>query len=211
MIDKLDLVFVNITDVSKSALASLHLKYLPTPFSGRPGAKLLELYYRVLSEENSAFGIAAVLNGKTLGFACAVGNASFLQGRLLKRFSFLIFYWAFRQIICKPQILGGLVRRLLMPGSKETGRWKCSSDFLDWYTYRPIVVEEQYRKYRIADSLTNILIKEAERRKVPGLIAIVGQSNSRSLRHFSRHNFCELWKDNNTTVLVKYLEIQPQK
>jgi hypothetical protein len=96
MMDKLDFVFINITEVSKSELAFLHLTYLPTPFSGRPGVKLLELYYQVLSEENSAFGIASVLNGKTVGFACAVGNTFFLQKkRLIKSFPFVIFLLGF--------------------------------------------------------------------------------------------------------------------
>ncbi|MEX2493396.1 MAG: hypothetical protein WD425_16710 [Nitrospirales bacterium] len=208
MMNKLDLDFINIKEVQKSELASLHLRYLPTPFSGSPGSKLLELYYRVLSEESSAFGIAAVLNGTTVGFACAVGNAHFLQERLVKRFPFLILYWAFRQILYKPKILVRLLKRLINPGSKETRSWQCSADLINWYTYRPVVVEEQHRKYRIADSLTKLLIEEAERRQVPGIIAIVEQSNTRSLRHFSRHNFFELCKVHSTTVLIKSLSNQ---
>ena len=65
-------IIKNIASIPKLELATLHLKYLPTPFTGLSGLKLLDLYYDALSEVDDAFGWAAVVGGRTAGFACAV-------------------------------------------------------------------------------------------------------------------------------------------
>lgn len=205
---QVDPAIVNITGVPKSEVASLHLRYLPTPFSGIPGSKLLERYYRGLCEDNNSFGFAAVMNGKTVGFSFAVKNTNYNRKSMVKRSPFFIFYWAFRQIIARPQLLVGLVRRLLRTKSKGGDTWHRPADLEGWYTYRPIVVDEPYRKCRVADLLTKQLIEEARCRNIPGILAVVAQSNIGSLRHFSRNNFFEVWKCKDFTVFGKDLGIQ---
>lgn len=200
-------VIVNFSTVPKAELASLHIQYLPTPFMGKPGIKLLELFYNTLSEDFHSFGFAAVLDGKTIGFSCAVKNVNQIQTRMFKQFPFFIIYWAFRQMLERPKVFGELVWRLFGRKSNNEERWLRPPEIKGWYTYRPVVVDEPYRKYRIADLLTNQLIKEARYRKIPGILAVVAQSNIRSLRHFSRNDFFEVWKGKGFTVLGKDLSI----
>lgn len=197
-------ILVHIESVPKSAIASLHLRYLSTPFSGKPGEKLLELYYEALSVTEQSIGLAAVLNGQTVGFACAVSDVRQIQSQLLKRSFFSISVWGFAQVLCKPQIWGGLVRRLASR-TPQTSHWQRPDDLAGWYTYRPVVVDESYRKYRVADLLTQRLLEEAERRKIPGIISFVDQSNFRSIRHFSRNGFQKVWSNENSIVFGKKL------
>ena len=169
-------VIINITSIPRAELASLHLKYLPTAFIGQTGLKLLELYYDALSEVDDAFGWAAIVDGCTAGFACAVRSMKSIQHMLLTRFPVRLFHWSLMQVLCKPQVLANLGRRFA-PSARGNVKWHRPAEWSEWYKYRPLVVDEAYRRYRLADILTHSVVEEARRRGVPGLISIVERSN----------------------------------
>lgn len=199
-------VIVNIASVPKSTLASLHLRYLPSAFTGFTGLKLLELYYDALSEAEDAFGLVAVVEGCTAGFACAIRSKKSIQHLLFMRFPLQVCHWSLMQVLHKPQILVDLMRRRrLAPSASDGKQWQRPADWDEWYTYRPLVVDAGYRKYRLADSLTHHLIAEAKQRGVPGLISIVERSNSPARVTHMRHGFREVWRGEDRIVFAREL------
>ena len=204
-------VIVNMTSVPKDTLASLHIKYFPTDFTGSTGLRLLELYYDALTQVDDAFGWAAVVDGYTVGFACAVRNTKSVQHMLLSRSPGQFFYRSMTQVLHKPQILVDWVRRLTSSANaKGSIPWQRPADWADWYTYRPLVVDEAYRHYRLADALTHHLVEEAKGRGIPGLISIVERSNSSARVTHVRHGFREVWKGQDRIVFAKELiHIEP--
>ena len=199
-------IIVHLETRHKSALATLHLRYLPTPFSGQPGAKLLELYYNSLSVAEQVIGLVAVLDEIPVGYACAVRDAREVQRRLLRQAPLSIGFWVLIQILYRPQVWLALGRRLTV-STTQTSNWQRPDSFKDWYTYRPVVVDEPYRKYRVADLLTEHLLNEASQRKIPGILSIVEKSNFRSFRHFLRHGFQEVWGNEQSIVLGRELRL----
>ena len=197
-------VITSVIAIPQSALAALHLKYLPTAFTGRTGIRLLELYYAALSQVDDAFGWAAVVDGRTAGFACAVRSTKSIQHVLLRRSPVRLVWWSLMQVLHRPQVLMHLVHRL-RPSAPDTMQWQRPTDWREWYTYRPLVVDEAYRQYRLADTLTHKLVEEAKRRGVPGLISIVARSNSAARVTHIRHGFREVWRGGDRIVFAKEL------
>jgi GNAT superfamily N-acetyltransferase len=195
-------IIVEVTSIPKSELASLHLKYLPTAFSGFAGLRLLELYYNALSQVDDAFGWTAVVDERVAGFACAIRSMQSIQHILLTRSLVRSLQWSVIQILCKPQLLADLVRRLV-PSAAATKQWQRPVDWREWYTYRPLVVDEAYRKYRLADLLTRCVVEEAARRGVPGLISIVQRLNSQARVTHVRNGFREVWKGEDCIVFAR--------
>jgi GNAT superfamily N-acetyltransferase len=197
-------VIVNITSIPKSALASLHLKYFSTPFSGLAGLKLLELYYEALSELDDVFGWAAVVDGYTAGFVCAIRSKKSIQRMLLTRTPMRLLHWSLMQVLCRPTLLVNFVRRLTTP-ARDSGQWQRPAAWSEWYTYRALVVDQAYRQYRLADALTHHLVEEAKRRGVPGLISIVERSNSAARVTNVRNGFREVWRGDDRIVFAREL------
>jgi hypothetical protein len=197
-------VIVNIKSVPKSGLASLHLKYLPTPFSGLPGERLLELYYSALCMVDDAFGWAVMINGRTVGFACAIGSMKSIRRTMLVRFHVRVLFWYAVQIVHSPRTLIDLVRRLA-PARTDAKQWRRPGVWREWYTFRPLVVDEAYRKYSLSDSLTRCLVGEARARGVQGLVGIIERSNSESRVTHARNGFQEIWRGENYVVVAREL------
>jgi GNAT superfamily N-acetyltransferase len=197
-----DPVVVSITSIPKSGLALLHLRYLPTPFSRLPGRRLLELYYDAMCQVDDAFGWAVVVDGHTAGFACAVRNMKSIQRALLARSHVRVLFWYCVQILCNPRMLMDLVGRLV-PSRTDSAQWQRPAEWSEWYTYRPLVVDEGYRKYGLSDLLTRCLVAEAKKRGVPGLLGFVERSNSRSRVTHVRNGFREVWRGEEYVVFAR--------
>lgn len=162
---------------------------------------MLELYYDALSEVDDAFGWAAVVGGRTVGFACAVRSTKSIQHRLLTRSPVRLFHRFIAQVLRRPQVPVNLVRRL-GPSANDGIQWQCPADWADWYTYRPLVVDEAYRHYRLADALTHRLVEEATRSGVQGLISIVERSNSTVRVTHVRNRFRKVWRSEDRIVFA---------
>jgi hypothetical protein len=67
------------------------------------------------------------------------------------------------------------------------------------------VVAEAYRKYRLADVLTQHMIEEAARRRAPGLMGIVERINSQSRVTHIRNGFREVWRGTDRIVFAREL------
>ena len=199
-----NLAIVDIASISKSELAAFHLKYLPTPFIGQAGLKLLELYYDALSQMDDAFGWVAMVDGHTAGFACAIHRQKDILRALLARSPGSLLRWLCMQLLRKPHILGNLVGRLATSPADDE-HWQRPAEWSEWYTYRPLVVDEAFRQHRLADALTQSVLAEAQRRGVPGLISFVGRGNSSARVIHVRHGFREVWKAKDRTVFVREL------
>lgn len=199
-------IIVNIVSISKIEMASLHLRYLPTAFSRLPGLKLLELYYDALSKVEDAFGWAVLVEGQVVGFACAVRNVNSILRRLIKRSCARLLFWYAIQILYKPRMLIDLSGRFFI-SKADKGQWRRPASLRGWYTYRPLVVDEAYRKHHLADLLTQSLSEELKKRGVPGVISIVERSNTQSRLHLQAHEFYEVWKGKDYVVLIRELNI----
>jgi GNAT superfamily N-acetyltransferase len=197
-------VIVSVKLAPKSALASLHLKYLPTPFSGLPGLRLLELYYNALCMVDDAFGWAVMIDGRTAGFACAIGSMRSIRRAMVVRFHVRVLFWYAVQIARRPRMLVDLVRRLA-PARTEAKQWQRPGGWREWYMYRPLVVDEAYRKYGLSDSLTRCLVEEARARGVQGLVGIIERSNSESRVTHARNGFQEIWRGEDYVVVAREL------
>ena len=193
---------VDVQTVPAREIGRLHMRYLATPFVGRPGHKLLELYYQALTNAPSTFGCAALIDGCVAGFACAIHIQGAVYRELLARSWIRLLGWSFAEILLCPGMIVRLPMRLI-PSRKETNNWQRPDTWADWYTCRPLVVAEEYRQYGVADALTECLIAEAKKRQVKGLIGVVQPANGPSRVIHIRHGFREVWRDEERIVFAK--------
>jgi GNAT superfamily N-acetyltransferase len=196
---------VDIASVPASALADLHVRYLVTPFCGRPGRKLLELYYDTLTRRDDAFGLAAVVGGEIAGYACVVRDPRSVQLAALRRAPVRLAWWALAQVAVRPRLLARFAARL--HGAPRGGiTWRPPEEMKDWWPYRPLIVAEPYRQYGVADVLMDAVLAEARRRGVPGLIGTAERTNARSRVNLVRGGYREVWRNDEYVVLVKPVE-----
>lgn len=195
---------VDIASVAKSEVAALHLQYLTTPFCGRPGQRLLELYYETFARRDDAFGLVAMVDGQIAGYACVMRDTRAVQLAALRRAPFRVAWWALAQVAMRPGLLAGLVGRLRGGGIS----WRPPDEMKGWWPYRPLIVAEPYRQHGVADLLMQAVLEEACRRGIPGLIGTAERANARSRVNLIRGGYREVWRDDEHVVLVRPVEPQ---
>jgi GNAT superfamily N-acetyltransferase len=193
---------VDIATVTPSALAAMHLHYLVSPFRGRSGHKLLELYYETFTRTPDTFGFVALVDNQIAGYACVMRDTRAVQAAVLRRAPFRLAWWALAQVLRHPRlVLDPLVRF----GGERRGRigWQRPDEMKGWWSYRPLVVAEPYRKHGIAGLLMQAVFAEAEARRIPGLIGTSERGNAQSRVNLVRNGYREVWKDDEFCVFVK--------
>ncbi len=181
MIKKLEPAFGN-------ALAQLHLKYLRTPFQGKPGKELLRQYYQAVSAEQGATGYVAIQQNEVNGYVCGVWDAVQLRKILLLRSGATVLFWSIMQILQKPSLAAGFLSRL--KGSEnlslpDTG-----------YELRPIVVSPEFRGSGLAAELTNRLLQDAAQRGFSKIYLFTEQNNQPANRFYQRFGFRQVGEIN---------------
>jgi GNAT superfamily N-acetyltransferase len=192
---------VNLASVAKSDIAALHLRYLVSPFSGRPGRKLLELYYDTFARTKDAFGLVAVIDGQVAGYACVMRDTRAIQLAVLRRAPLRLVWWGLVQLLARPRLLAGVMGRL--QGREERIHWQRPQEMREWWPYRPLIVAEPYRRHGVADLLMQAVFEEARRRGIPGLIGTSERANAQSRINLVRNGYQEVWRNDDYVVFVK--------
>ena len=166
---------------SSNALAQLHLKYLRTPFQGKPGRELLRQYYQAVSTEQGATGYVAIHKNKVNGYVCGVWDAAQLRKTLLLRSGVTVLFWGIMQILQKPSLVPGFLSRL-----KESENLSSPGN---GYELRPIVVSPELRGSGLAADLTNRLLQDAAQRGFSKIYLFTEQDNQSANRFYQRFGF----------------------
>jgi GNAT superfamily N-acetyltransferase len=199
---------VSLASVAPSEVAALHLQYLVTPFCGRAGQKLLELYYDAFAHTEDAFGLVAMVDGRIAGFACVARDTRHVQLTLLRRTPLRLAWRAVAVLAQQPHLLVDLLKRLRGKPTERI-RWRRPEEWSDWWPYRPLVVATPYRKYGVADLLMQSVLEEARRRGIRGLIGTSERANAQSRVNLVRNGYQEVWRDEDYVVFVRAVDAQP--
>jgi ribosomal protein S18 acetylase RimI-like enzyme len=165
-------------------IAQLHLSYLRTNFKGRPGLRLLQLYYLTVARGSGACGYVAQENGLTIGYVCGVWNPAELRAHLFKKRWPRLIFWGILQVIVSPKILVVLLHRFISgPGVWRPGGQR--------YELRPIVVTPSARGARVATQLLEALVADAASRGFEQLHLLTEEDNIAARKFYTKVGFVQ--------------------
>jgi ribosomal protein S18 acetylase RimI-like enzyme len=164
------------------AVAVLHLNFLNTGFTGKPGLRLLDLYYRTVVEEVGACGYVAEQDDQVLGFVCGVWDSVGLRGRLLSRHWPSLALWGPAQVVIQPSLMRSLLGRLRQP----PGATKAVDP---GYELRPIVVDPAARGSGVARLLVRQLLEDAASRGFQTMHLYAEAHNKRAIAFYHKMGF----------------------
>lgn len=176
-------------------VANLHMNYLRSNFKGRPGRKLLSLYYAIVALEPGAYGYVAELDGVVVGYACGVWDSRLLRMTLLRKKLVALMVWGVIQSLIKPMLLVDLVRRIVTVSTPVRG--------ISGYELRPIVVMPQVRGSGVAAELVNALLRDASRRGFQSIWLETESDNLVAQAFYSKMGFIRV-ADSSDTPYIRY-------
>jgi ribosomal protein S18 acetylase RimI-like enzyme len=158
-------------------IARLHLEYLKSSFSGKPGIEILKLYYSILLEGIGGCCYVGEENDEVYGYVVGIWAPDKLRKQLiLKKFLHLLF-WIICQIYVKPSVIKIFYIRI-RGGEK-------SEVMHIYYELRPIVVDPIKRGTSLARNLVYRLVKDAKERNFSDIYLYVDPDNVVA-QHFYR-------------------------
>jgi ribosomal protein S18 acetylase RimI-like enzyme len=134
--------------------ARLHMKYLPTQFSGLPGLGLLHAYYAAVSLGQGAAGFVAEEAPGLVGYICGVWDVPALRRTLWRRQGLWLAACGPAQVMLDPEMFLSLLKRI-KGGDAEAPE--------PGVELRPIVVHPAARGSGLAARLAESLLQEAAR------------------------------------------------
>ncbi len=161
------------------AVAKLHLQWLNTSFTGKPGLKLLEIYYQQIVREQGAVGYVADVRGAVAGYVCGVWDTSHVKRNLLFHGNGKLAFWSLVHVFSHG-FLKTISKRIFQP----------STDFqLAGYELRPLVVSPAYQGSGVARQLINQLIQDALYRNYSTIFLKTGKNNLRAQAFYTKYGF----------------------
>lgn len=139
------------------AVARLHLDHLPTGFRGRPGSRLLEVYYAALALSQGGCGFVAEGDEQVVGYVCGVWAHDVVRAALMKASWPTLVFWGTAQVLLQPRLFKRFVGR-------SAGSSYGSVPAEVGYQLRPIVVAPAARGGGIGAQLVGALLADATRR-----------------------------------------------
>lgn len=172
-----------------NAVAKLHMQALRTPFVGKAGEKLLDMYYAAVVAGKGAAGyVAKSSEGHLMGFVCGVWQAGLLRNEMLKRYGPGLFFWGGIQVVQRPKMLTSLPERLkrrdTVQNTNQPG-----------YELRPIVVAENARGSGVANKLVQILLQDAQQRGFTEVYLYTERDNLAARKFYAKVGFIEAGRE----------------
>lgn len=94
------------------AVARLHVMGLSRDFSGWAGRQIISLFYReLIATHDPPPGFVAMVDGRVVGFAVAVADASAIRRRVVRKWPWRLAILAAVQILTSPMRFIGWLRR----------------------------------------------------------------------------------------------------
>ena len=164
-------------------IANLHLTYLPTPFKGHSGKKLLSLYYQSIIKSKGSIGyIASNEKGQVQGYICGIWNPQELRNTFIKTFWHTLLFWGILQLVTTP-------RSLLLLMHRFSPRSTPPSNIIWNYELRPIVIAKEAQGKNVASALVHELIKNAKTQGFSSIQLITEKTNLRANAFYQKMGF----------------------
>lgn len=180
------------------SLSRLHLQNLNTFFVGKPGLQLLSLYYKVIALGRGSCGFVAEQDGRIVGFVCGIWDPKKVRSTLLKKYFFLLIFWAFIQIMVKPVLLKSFLGRFERVPSNSTN---------EEFELRPIVVVSEARGTGLSLQLLRNLLNSAQEQGFPQIFLVTEENNTSANRFYQRSGFQLKDKANRNGIKYNRYEI----
>lgn len=161
-------------------LSELHLKYFRSNFKNLPGKKMLDYYYRCVSEQIGSTGYVARVNDQVAGYICGVWDKKVLNRSLIKKYGIQLAFWGVIHAITHPSHIIRFVSKVRRGNklAKKSG-----------YELRPIIVDAHFRGTGIANDLVERLLIDAKERGYRHMFLFTEEDNHRARNFYEKINF----------------------
>jgi GNAT superfamily N-acetyltransferase len=160
------------------------MQYLPTPFRGTAGQRLLSAYYRTVAQARGAIGYVAEDRGRVLGYICGVWEPDILRTHLLKTQWPALALWGTASVLRQPRLMASFVQRFNQPAAQRIETPPASG-----YELRPIVVDRAARGTGLAARLVERLIQDARSRGFAVMHLFVETDNQPARAFYQKMGF----------------------
>lgn len=162
----------------------LHMQYLPTPFRGAAGQRLLSAYYRAVAEARGAIGYVAEDRDRVLGYVCGVWEPDTLRTYLLKTQWPALALWGTASVLRQPRLMASFVQRFNQPAAQQVEMPPAPG-----YELRPIVVDRAARGTGLAARLVERLMQDARSRGFAAMHLFVETDNQAARAFYHKMGF----------------------
>lgn len=164
-------------------VATLHMRYLRSPFQGEPGQRMLEAYYRALITQKGGCGYVALVGTRLAGYVCGVWNSSAVKKTLIIDQWSCLLGAAIQSSWQSPMLWVDLLSRL--PVIRKTN----NRPPIEGYELRPIVVDEGFRGTGVAPSLISKLTSDARNRGYTFIFLATERDNIPANKFYQKQGF----------------------
>lgn len=179
-------------------IAQLHLHNLPTDFSGKPGANLLQTYYTVISDKLGGCGFVALSDDHVIGYICGIWDPNLIRKDLIRSHWYKIIYYGILQIIVKPKILQTFLSRMIHKNKPDTR-------VRNGYELRPIVIAPDFRGTGAGGLLLKELVNDARKRGFSIIHLFTEPGNLQARNFYEKTGFSPNQTDNiSERELIEY-------
>lgn len=166
-----------------AAVAQLHLDYLRSHLTGKPGRQLLKANYQTIAGDMGACGFVAESDsGQPVGYVCGVWDPKLVRNSLIRNYWSQLSLWGALQVIYQPGLLLSFLQRTRQSasavGSETVG-----------YELRPIVVAPAARGTGVALELVNRLLMDADQRGFKRVYLLAEPDNTAANTFYQRAGF----------------------
>jgi ribosomal protein S18 acetylase RimI-like enzyme len=163
-------------------IAAQHMAFLPTPFGGVAGKKLLSLYYNVLANGIGGRGFVATGGAGILGYVCGIWEPEAVRRALFSRHGFPLAWFGIFVCLNNPKMIRGFCGRV--GAQNHTGSKK-----VPIYELRPIVLAPNARGRGIGGRLVQRLKEDASKLGFGRIFLKVDPGNQRAVRFYLKNGF----------------------
>lgn len=169
------------------AVARLHVMGLSRDFSGWAGRQIISLFYReLIATHDPPPGFVAMVDGRVVGFAVAVADASAIRRRVVKKWPWRLAILAAVQILTSPMRFIGWLRRQFAerrrgarPGGVDPLEGCCPAPRIE---FRGIVVDPAEHLPGAALALMQARLKWAKAAGYKSIFFQIDKDNEHSVR-----------------------------